>query len=253
MFAEDALTYDAFLGGRMHLYQPKNGYRAGIDPVLLAASINATAGQSVLELGCGAGAAGLCLAARIPGLTLSGVERQADYAELARRNAQVNGVDLSVIEADLTELPSAVRQLQFDHVIANPPYYRRGRGTIARDHGREAALGEDTPLAAWVDVATRRLAPKGYAHFIQQAERLPDLLAACDRRLGSIEVLPLIPRAGREAQLVILRARAGGRAAFRLHAPLVLHAGEHHGRDAEDYTPLVGSVLRNGAAIELGA
>ena len=225
MFADDALTCDAFLGGRMHLYQPKNGYRAGVDPVLLAASINATAGQSVLDLGCGAGAAGLCLATRIPGLTLSGVERQAEYAELARRNAQVNGVNLSVIEADLTELPAEVRQLQFDHVIANPPYYRRGRGTTACDHGREAALGEDTPLAAWVDVATRRLAPKGYAHFIQQAERLPDLLAACDRRLGSIEVLPLIPRTGREAQLVILRARAGGRAAFRLHAPLVVHAG----------------------------
>ena len=86
MFADDALTCDAFLGGRMHLYQPKNGYRAGVDPVLLAASINATAGQSVLELGCGAGAAGLCLAARVRGLTVSGVERQADSAELARRN-----------------------------------------------------------------------------------------------------------------------------------------------------------------------
>lgn len=253
MFADDALSYDAFLGGKVHLYQPKKGYRAGVDPVLLAACVNATAGQSVLELGCGAGAAVLCLAARVSDLKLSGVERQAEYAELAGRNGVANGANLSVIEADLSDLPPAVRQLQFDHVIANPPYYRRGRGTAARDGGREAALGEDTPLATWVEVAAKRVAPKGYIHIIQQAERLPDLLAACDSRLGSIEVLPLVPRVGKQAQLVILRARAGGKAAFRLHAPLVLHEGSHHGRDAEDYTPVVRSILRKGAAIDLGA
>jgi tRNA1(Val) A37 N6-methylase TrmN6 len=245
MFADDALSYDAFLGGKVHLFQPKKGYRAGVDPVLLAACVNATAG-------CGAGAAGLCLAARVRDLKLSGVERRAEYAELARRNAKANGANLSVIEADLSELPPAVRQLQFDHVIANPPYYQRGRGTAARDDGREAALGEDTPLATWVEVAAKRVAPKGYIHVIQQAERLPDLLAACDSRLGSIEVLPLIPRVGKLAQLVILRARAGGKAAFRLHAPLVLHEGGRHGQDAEDYTPVVRSILRRGAAIDLG-
>jgi tRNA1Val (adenine37-N6)-methyltransferase len=44
-------TFDAFLGGRITLEQPTKGYRAGVDPVLLAASVPARAGQSVLELG----------------------------------------------------------------------------------------------------------------------------------------------------------------------------------------------------------
>lgn len=253
MFGEGELSYDAFLGGQVHLYQPQKGYRAGVDPVLLAASVNAVAGQSVLDLGCGGGAAILCLAARVSDLRLSGVERQADYADLARRNAKVNGANLSVIEADLSELPATVRQQQFDHVIANPPYFRRGRGTAAPDKAREAALGEDTPLSTWIDVATRRLAPKGYLHVIQQAERLPDVLAACGEGLGSIEVLPLSPRVGKDAQLVILRARVGGKAAFKLHAPLVMHEGNHHSQDAEDYTEVVRSVLRNGAALSLNA
>ncbi|MEP2028600.1 MAG: methyltransferase domain-containing protein [Paracoccaceae bacterium] len=253
MFAEDALSYDAFLGGKLHLFQPRRGYRAGVDPVLLAASVNATAGQSVLELGCGAGAAALCLAARVADLKLCGIERHADYAELARRNAAVSGANFSVIEADLTDLPMAVRQQQFDHVIANPPYFRRGRGTAARDDWREAALGEDTPLARWLEVGVRRLSPKGYIHIIQQAERMPDLLAACDDRLGNIEVLPFSPRSGRDAQLIVLRARAGGRAAFKLHAPVVMHKGNSHDHDGEDYSPLIQSVLRKGAGIEFSS
>ena len=50
-------TADAFLGGRLTLKQPVAGYRAGVDPVLLASAVAAQAGQSVLELGCGTGAA----------------------------------------------------------------------------------------------------------------------------------------------------------------------------------------------------
>ena len=93
-FTDDDLSCNDFLGGRVRLWQPKAGYRAGVDPVLLAASVPAEPGQSVLELGCGGGAAILCLAARIPGLQLIGVELQAAYAELAGRNADENGVSL---------------------------------------------------------------------------------------------------------------------------------------------------------------
>ena len=81
--ADPELTHDGFLGGRLHLWQPRRGYRAGVDPVLLAASVPAQAGQSVLDLGCGAGAAMLCLGVRVPGLDLNGLEVQPDYAALA--------------------------------------------------------------------------------------------------------------------------------------------------------------------------
>ncbi|WP_424832350.1 tRNA1(Val) (adenine(37)-N6)-methyltransferase [Ruegeria sp.] len=248
-FTDDDLSCNDFLGGRVRLWQPKAGYRAGVDPVLLAASVPAEPGQSVLELGCGAGAAILCLAARIPGLQLIGVELQAAYAELAGRNADDNGVSLDVVQADLSALPGELRQRQFDHVIANPPYYRAGAHSAAADKGRSIALGEETPLEHWIDVAAKRLAPRGCLHMIQKADRLPDMLVACQTRLGSVEVLPLSARVGRRAELVILRARKSGRAAFQLHAPLILHNGDRHEEDGESYTPQVSAVLRDGAAL----
>jgi len=250
-FAESDLTHDRFLDGKLRVWQPKAGYRAGIDPVLLAATVPAQAGDSVLELGCGAGVASLCLSARVPGLDLAGVEVQPGYAELAQRNAVENGHDMAVHCADLRALPDAVLQCNFDHVIANPPYYLRDRGTAASDAGRETALGEATPLADWIDAATRRLKPKGHLTVIQDAERLPALLSALDDRLGNVRVLPLAPRVGRPAHLVILQARKIGRAAFRLLAPVVMHEGVAHDGDRESYTAEIRAVLRDGAALAL--
>ena len=249
-FGARDLTDNAFLGGRLHLWQPRDGYRAGIDPVLLAACVPARAGQSVLELGCGAGAAILCLATRVPGLTLTGVELLPEYADLARRNARENSIDLNVSTADLTALPKALRQTSFDHVLANPPYFRPGAHTGARDAGRAVALGEKTPLAAWVEVAARRLAPGGCLHMIQRMDRLPDLLAALAGRLGSPEILPLAARTARAPGLFVLRARKGGRAGFVLHAAIVLHRGVGHAQDKDSYTDDIAKVLRDAAPLD---
>jgi tRNA1(Val) A37 N6-methylase TrmN6 len=243
----EELTRDAFLGGKLHLYQPKDGYRAGLDSVLLAASVQAAAGQRVLDLGCGVGAVALCLGARIPGLKLTGVEIQPGYAELARRNG---GEGFEVVTSDIFELPVELRQRQFDHVLANPPYFDRDAGKAAKDSGRETALGVTGPIADWVKVAAKRLAPKGFAHFIHRVERLPDILASMSQRLGSIEVLPVSPRTGRACELVIVRARKGGRAAFRMHPPLILHDGTRHLRDGDSYVGEVKAVLRDGAALK---
>jgi tRNA1(Val) A37 N6-methylase TrmN6 len=249
VFADDDLTRNAFLGGRVHLWQPLRGYRAGIDPVCLAAAVPARAGHSVLDLGCGAGAAALCLGARVAGLDLTGVEMQPAYADLARRNAAGNEQAMAVVCADLTDLPEPLRQRRFDHVIANPPYFRAGAHSGSDDPGRAAALGEATPLKVWLDIAARRLAPGGYLHMIQRADRLPEMLAGCTGRLGSVEVLPLAARLGRAPELLILRARKGGRAAFRLHAARILHEGNRHPGDHDHYSAEFASVLRDGAAL----
>ncbi len=243
------LTRNAFLNGRVQLWQPQNGYRAGVDPVLLAASVPAKPGDRILELGCGVGAAFLCLCARVAGLRCDVVEIQAEYAALARKNVAENEVDAMVWESDLTSLPEALRQVQFDHVFANPPYFDRAASTAAQDAGREVAMGEETPLVDWVTVAAKRLAPKGTATFVHRVEKLPELLNAMTSVLGSLQVMPLQAREGRDAGLVLVRGRKGGRAAFRLHAPVLLHEGAEHTKDGESYTPQIRAVLRDGAAL----
>lgn len=252
VFAQGDLTEDGFLGGRLRLIQPRRGFRAGADSVMLAAAVPAQAGQRVLELGCGAGVASLCLGARVAGLDLAAVERQPAYAELAARNAAGAGVAMRVVCADLADLPRDFR-VSFDHVLANPPFYAPGAGTAAEDAGREAALREETPLPTWTEVARRRLAPGGWLTMIHLAERLPEVLAALGAGFGSVSVLPLAARQGRAAGRVILRARKGGRAPFQLLAPFVLHDGAQHLRDGGDLSASAQAVLAGGAAIDFTA
>ena len=245
MYPESALSDDKFLCGRLRLWQPVKGYRAATDPVLLSAACPATPGQSVLDLGCGAGAAALCLGSRVPGLHLVGLELQPGYADLARRNATRNGIALEVVEGDLAHLPAALRR-DFDHVIANPPYYPPG-GTPSPVAARATAMQVDeTPLSLWVEVASRRLRPGGWLTMISGADTLPHLLAALGTKLGSAAVLPLAPRSGKPALRIILQARKGGRARFRLLAPLIIHHGDAHDGDRESYTLEANAVLREG-------
>lgn len=255
MFAPEELTLDKFLDGRLIVAQPRHGYRAAMDPVLLAAACPATAGQSVLELGCGAGVASLCLGWRVPDLVLTGLELQPAYAQLARENATRNGIALQVVEGDLAQMPAGLRAQSFDHVIANPPYFAASGGTAAADPGRETAQREATPLARWVQQGLRRLRPGGWITMIQNADRLPDLLAGLalegDKAGGSIAVLPIAPRVGRSAGRVLVQARKGGRGAFKLLAPLVLHAAPDHAADAEDLSDIAQNVLRRGERLRI--
>lgn len=244
MFSDSELSDDAFLCGRLQLWQPLRGYRAATDPVLLAAACSAGPGQTVLDLGCGAGAAALCLAVRVPGVLLAGLELQPDYADLALRNALRNGAALEVVTGDLTDMPRPLRRA-FDHVIANPPYYPRS-GTPSPQPGRDTALRAEIPLAAWVEAATRRLHPGGWLTLICGTDGLPEVLGALAPRMGSVAVLPLAPRAGRPARRIILRARKGGRGAFRLLPPFVIHRGEAHDGDREGYSDTANAVLRDG-------
>lgn len=246
-------TKDAFLGGRLQIWQPRKGYRAGVDPVLLAACVPAKAGQSVLELGCGVGVAALCLARRVSGLTLTGVEMQADYADLARRNAVENDLPLDVVTADLRHLPADLRQQRFDHVIMNPPYFDQTKGSGSDDDGRDIALRGETVLADWLEIGARRLAPKAHLTLIQRIERLPETLSALAGRLGSIVVRPIAGRVSKPPDRFLLQARQGGRAAFRMATALVMHEGAAHLTDSESYRAEVADVLRNGAALPFPA
>jgi len=209
---------------------------------MLAASIDAKPGQSVLELGCGVGTSALCLHSRVPDLRMVGVELQAPYAALAERNVTDAKASMRIVNSDLRNLPADLRQDRFDHVMMNPPYFDRANGDASMDTGKDTAFGGDTPLADWLDVGIRRLAPKGYIHVIQKIDRLPEILETVTQRLGSVTVRPIAARESAAANLFILNARQEGRAPFYLCAPIIMHVND-------TYHPEVEAVLRNGAKL----
>lgn len=242
-FAPADLTLDALLGGRVMLRQPRHGYRAATDPVLLAAAVQAQADQHVLDVGCGVGAAALCLASRVPGLRMHGLEIQPEYAALAQENAP----EMTVWRADLFAPPAGLRDIGFDWVITNPPFFDSA-GTAAPNGGRDRARRESAGADEWVAAALRRVRSGGRIAVIHLAEQLPHILTGLSGA-GDIAVLPLQSRSGRAAKRIIVTARKGARGPFRLAAPFVLHRGERHVKDEVDFTDKAQAVLRDGASL----
>nr|WP_211106580.1 methyltransferase [Nitrospirillum iridis] len=244
------------LNGRVRLLQPAHGYRAAIDPVLLAAATPAAGGDRVLDLGCGAGAAAFCLAARVDGVRVTGLELQPAAVQLARRNAALNGVAdrVRITLADLTQAPGHLPPGgdpdlvagRFDHVMTNPPFHPGGRHTRSPRPGKATSHGEGTAdLATWIAAAARLLAPRGTLTMIHRADRVDEILARLTGRFGAVSVFPLWPRATVEAKRVIVRARLGARSPARLLPGLVLHG------EGGRYTAAADAVLRDGGALDL--
>ena len=233
---------ESFLDGKIRVDQPATGFRSGLDAVMLAAAVPARPGQAALELGSGAGAASLCLAARVPHVTITGVEVAADLAGLAGRNAAVNGMAarVSFTTADIFALPPALRR-DFDHVFVNPPFH--GEGQLPPDADRARALNDGGQLTDWLKLGLQRTVSGGYFTAILRADRLPEALAALP--VAGVTMLPLWPRAGEAAKRVLLQARKGSGAAFAFLPGLVLHDS------SGAYTPEANAILRGGAALAL--
>jgi len=243
------ITCDAFLGGALDILQPKNGYRAATDPVFLAASIPANAGQSILELGCGVGVAMLCLGKRIPGLKISGLEVQEEYAELAKQNALANSIDAKVFSGDLMEMPRGLLDQSFDHVMFNPPFYDAKNVSAPENAGKSQAHVMGLKLEDWVFSGLKRLKPKGRLTFIHRAEILPQALGCLEKITGDIVVKPLISRQDQQAKRVIVSCRKGTNGPFALRPPLVIHESSTHNQDVGAYSAVAQAVLRDAQAL----
>jgi tRNA1(Val) A37 N6-methylase TrmN6 len=235
------------LGGKISYAQPVAGYRTGIEPVLLAASVPAREGERVLEFGTGAGAAVLCLAHRLKRVGCVAVERDPAMADLARRNVASNGFSgrISIVTGDVTGWDDG--EAKFDHACANPPWHdalSTPSPNAARADAKQAGRGA---LGTWVAAMASRLVRRGSLTVILPAALLAEGIAALsDAGCGAASLLPLWPLAGRPAKLILLQAIRDADGPCRVLAGLVLH------RDAGGYTQEAEAILRHGGPSALG-
>ena len=236
-------THDKFLGGAVTVVQPAQGYRAGMDAVLLAASLSASEGESLAEAGCGAGAALLCAAHRLPSCRFTGFERDAEALDLARMGIVANNMAerVDVLAHDVGErLPEM--ENRFDQTFSNPPFFEPGAVRLPAE-GRQKAYLAETPLKAWILFLHHVTKPGGRITLIHRAAALGDLLELLGPRTGEIQILPIRPAPGAPAGRVLVRARKGlRRGPVTLYDGLTLHdaAGGPASSRAED-------ALRGGA------
>ena len=225
--ASPELSHDDWYDGSIKLHQPRKGLRATTDAVLLAAAVPDKA-RVGLELGAGAGAASLALACRLPGISITAVEKDPLLAGLLARNVEENGYAdrIEAVEADVFDREAAGSwQGRFDHVFLNPPY-NDAASSLSGDARRREAMAE-TDLGRWIGVATSCLEPKGRMLMISRSDRLPEILdGLAGAGAGEVVARPVHSRADQPAIRVLIAARKGVGGPMALLPPLVLQAGE---------------------------
>ena len=221
------VTKDAFLDGRVQVFQPAKGFRAGTDSVLLAAALPEAESGEILELGCGAGGALLPAIWRLNAARFTGLEKDGAMAELARRGLAENGFETraKIVDGDVRTL-SKDWQNRFDLVFSNPPFFSDG-SIQEPGEGKSDAYLESVPLKDWLNAMLLALRPKGTFVVIHRAAELARILAVIERQVGEIAVLPVRSFPGADAKRVIVRARKGLRSGpMRLLAGIDLYVAK---------------------------
>lgn len=237
-------TEDYLFGGRLLVRQPAQGYRIAIDPLFLAAAVHASAGDTVLDVGAGVGAASLCLATRLPDVKVVGLEVARDLVRLGSDNILTNSLRgrVEILHGDLTSPPPRLSPGSYAHIMTNPPYYEKCAGRLSpyvskavSNHHNQVPL----TLEMWMRFCLTMVKPKGTVTLIHRPERLDEILSYCYGKLGDIKVIPLWPGKGKPAKRVLIQGIKGSAGDLKLYPGLTLHG------NSSSYTPEAEGILRH--------
>jgi tRNA1Val (adenine37-N6)-methyltransferase len=233
------ITTDLFLGGKLKIQQYKKGFRSGSDAVFLAAFIPETSGR-ILEIGCGAGVASLCLGIRLSKAHITGIDVEENLIQLAIQNAKNNSLEtqcrFSVQDIQNLDFPKQT----FDHVFSNPPYFDQSSPSPFPQ--KALARNQIVPPVKWIKECIKMAKPRGRVSFIYPTHSLHHLLQALEG-LGDIQLFPLWPSKDKDSKRILVSARKGVKGGLHLHRGLILH------NDQGLYTAEADNVLRLGTSL----
>lgn len=243
---KNSQTLDLFLDGKLKIYQLKKGYRAGHDSVLLASSIKAKEGDICLELGFGTGVVSLCLAKRVSGLTIIGIDNNKEMLEISKKNINLNNFNkiIEVFNYDIekkTSLIKSISRQKFDHVYANPPYFlKENLSKPINNNKKSANIGNKRTIELWLKKALTYSKSGGSITFINHIDNLPELLFLFSKKLGDIEVTPIFPKKNKKASRFIISGRRDSKKPLAFNEGLILNDNNNK------MTKKIDRILRDG-------
>lgn len=234
-------TIDKFLGNKVLLKQSKKGLRATSDSVLLAAFALVKKGETVLDIGAGNGAIGLCINARIP-CKITAVEVQDSLCNLIKENAIKNKCPLNLIQHDIFASKDPLKGKLFHHVVTNPPFYENSKNTRKNLEQKKAYVA-DFDLEKWLEYCLKHLRAEGSFSMIHRPEMLSEILPVLAKKLGNIEIFPITSKEGENANRILIKGILNKKGPLTLHSPLIMHTKDNK------RTELAEKILRQGEAI----
>ena len=227
---------------KLRLIQKPDGLTFGTDALLLAGYAELRGARGV-ELGSGSGIISMLMLTRGKLSTSLAIEVQKEYAELTRRNAELNS--LSGLTALCTDVRDFKPDTAYDAVFTNPPYMRcdsgRANELTKKNLARHEVLGN---ICDFVSCAARSLKYGGAFYAVYRPDRLIDIISAMrEYKIEPKRMTFVHADTDAESSMVLIEGRAGGRAGMKLTSPLLIYRDKSH----KEYTDDMNYIMENGS------
>ena len=239
----DDETVESLFGGRLQILQKKKGYRYTIDSVLLAHFIEPKKGERILELGAGSGVISLLLAFQNPGVRVTGLELQAELADMAGRSISMNGLEgrVNILQGDVRNAAELLEARSQDVVVFNPPYRKMGSGKL--NPGREKALARHEiagSIADFLRAASYALETGGRVCLIYPCSRMVEAIHRMRVEKMEPKRLRMVhSRPGSRGDFILVEGMKGGGEELSVLSPLFVY------REDERYSEELETLFRN--------
>lgn len=215
----------------LKLIQNPSYFCFGMDAVLLSAFARVKKGGVCLDLGCGNGVIPILLSGRTEGRHFTGLELQADVAEMASRSVALNGISdrVEIVAGDIRESVSIFGASVFDVVTANPPYLPYSHGLVSETGHKAIARHElHGTLTELLENATRLLKPGGHFYMVHRPFRLAEIVSIMvSLKLEPKRMRLVYPYLDKEPNMVLVEGVRGGNTGLAVEKPLIVYEREN--------------------------
>ena len=232
-----------YVNDKLSLIQRTDGLTFGTDALLLAGYINGKY-KSGVEIGGGSGIISMLLLTREKVGSVNCIEVQEEYAELIRRNAELNSLSkrLTAISADVREYKPGE---ECDLVFTNPPYMKSTSGAhnerTAKTVARHEIFGD---IRDFCHSGARLLRFGGTFAVVYRPDRLIDLIAAMRGEGVEPKRMTFVHAdADAEPSMVLIEGKRGGKCGLLLTKPLIIYRDKDHKEYGEDMS----YIMENGS------
>jgi tRNA1Val (adenine37-N6)-methyltransferase len=212
------------------IIQKNQGFKFGIDAVLLANFVQVKKNDLVLDIGTGTGIIPILLSGKTQACKIVGIEIQQEMAEMARRSVELNGLGgrVEIIHGDIKKGNEYFTHSSFNVVVSNPPYMKKGGGLLNLYDSKAIARHEIAcTLEDIIKEGSRVVANKGRLAMVHRPERMVDVVYLMRKYAIEPKLIRFIhPYENTEPNLFLIQGIKGGNPGLKIQKPLYIYEND---------------------------
>lgn len=212
----------------LKIIQRNDGFCFGIDSVLLSDFAKGIKKNSnVLDLGTGTGILGILLCAKTELKKITGIEVQADIADMAKRSIKLNNLDdrFDIINDNIKNLDKILKIDSYDYIVTNPPYKKANSGKINENKVKLISRHEiEADLSDFIKMSFKLLKDRGTLYMVHRSERLVDIISEMRKNKMEPKRIRFVYSDNMsESKLILIEAVKNGKPFLKIDKPLYVY------------------------------